>query len=201
MSFFRALNERLGKNDFIQISLGFFILLLATLAFTWPALRETANNSFFSVALVRLLGLLILAISFGSAETRKTKTEQALSFLAILLLAIASIPFEVATYVVSFPDIPLYWSLIIGLVDPMAYYGFGLIFGHLLRFLRLGGLMPLVIPLVLVGFIFIDIPLGVSLFNPLSSIDTINLLHFFLMSIFATLSLSYLFIFRKSAQP
>lgn len=198
MNFLKDLNQRLAKNDFMQISLVFFGLLIATLAFTWPANKEIANNSYFSVAQVRLMSLLLLALSFGSVELKNPRRQKLIVLLAILTLSLTSIVFEVATYAVSFPNIPLYWSILLGLIDPIAYFGFGLVLARVLGFLRLSALLPLAIPALPVGLIFIDIYLGIPLFNPLTAVGHLSLPHLFLMTVFATLSLVYLLNFRKT---
>jgi hypothetical protein len=144
------------------------------------------------------MSLLLLALSFGSIELEKPKRQKLIALLAILTLSLTSVVFEVATYAVSFPNIPLYWSILLGLIDPIAYFGFGIVLARVLGILRLGALLPLAIPALPIGLIFIDISLGIPLLNPLTAIGHISLLHLFLMTVFATLSLVYLLNFRKT---
>lgn len=198
MSFLRDLNLRLARNDFLQFSIIFFALLLATLAFTWPATKELANNSYFSVLQVRLMSLLLLALGMGALELESSRRQKLITLLAILTLSISSIVFEVATYAVSFPSVPLYWGILLAIIDPIAYYGFGLILAKILKILRMSALLPLAIPAVPIGLIFIDIPLGRPIFNPLTVASVINLPHLFLMTVFATLCLVYLLNVRKT---
>ncbi|MCA9835479.1 MAG: hypothetical protein KC422_01130 [Trueperaceae bacterium] len=200
MTFLRQLNERLARNDFLQMSLLFFGLLVATLAFTWPASEQIANNSFFSVAQVRLMALLLLALGFGSFELKQTRRQKLASLLALLTLSLTSMAFEVATYAVSFPQVPLYWTLLLGLIDPIAYFGIGIVLGFLLGLVRLTAVLPMAILALPIGFIFLDIPLGIPLFNPLTAIGQLSLAHLFLMTVFATLTLVYLLSPRKNAK-
>ncbi len=199
LDFFSDLNLRFKESDWLQLSLGFFSILVITLSVSFPSTRVLANDSFFSIAQVRLVCLIVIALTYGTLQVKATLKRQRLTFAALFVLALVSIPFEVAAYTMSFPDLPLYWTLLLTTIDTLAFYMIGHILGSLLLFLRLYILLPLAIPSLLVLFVAIDVFIGRNLLSPLVAVTVINLPHLFLMTVLATLGV--ILIIGSKAKP
>lgn len=192
MIFFTNLNKRFSQPDFIQMSLLFLTVLFFAFLITWPTANFVETNSFFAVSQVRLVGLLLIALSYGSVFSLKPLAEQRVTAIAVLALSLFSAPFEVASYAMSFPPLPLYWSLLITTIDTLAFLGIGFSLGYSLSFLRLRFLLPLAVPSILVAVVAADILINTALLNPLTALTLISLPHLFLMTVCATLCLVYL---------
>lgn len=186
----RALSARLGRADLIQFALGFFALLLFTVAVTWPSSSERANESWFSLVQVKGAALVLLAVGFGSVNAKESPPERLFTLLALLVLHLLALPFELATYASSFPGTPLWWPLVTQPLDTAAYFGVGLFFGHLLR--RLDALLPLLPPLVIIGAISFDVWLGVALLNPVATATVVSWGHLGFALALACLTLLHL---------
>ena len=68
----------------------------------------------------------------------------------------------------------------------------GLALAATLRFLRLSVLLPLAVPALLVGFVFIDIGLGLSVTSPLAALSSVAPWHLGLMSALALATVAWL---------
>ncbi len=198
LTFFSDLNLRFKESDWMQLSLGFFSILVITLSISFPSTRVLANDTFFSIAQVRLVCLIVIALTYGTLQVKASLKRQRLTFAALLVLALVSIPFEVAAYTMSFPDLPLYWTLLISTIDTLAFYVIGHILGRVLIFLRLYVLLPLAIPSLLVLFVALDVFMGRNIFSPLVAVTVISLPHLFLMTILATLGVILIIVQPKA---
>lgn len=194
LSFFNDLNLRFKESDWMQLSLSFFSVLVITLSISFPSTRVLANDTFFSIAQVRLVCLIVIALTYGTLQVKASLKRQRLTFAALLVLALVSIPFEVAGYTMSFPDLPLYWTLLITTIDTLAFYVIGHGLGRVLILLRLYVLLPLAIPSLLVLFVAVDVFIARNLLSPLVAVTAISLPHLFLMTALATLGVILIFV-------
>ena len=183
--------ERFRGSDLVQLATLFFTIVLFSFFVSWPT-RPTANNAYFAVSQLRLLGLSLLALGYGAHVLGQDRKLQRSTLGALLSLALLSSPLEVAAYVLSFPELPLVYSLGLSFLDPTALFGIGLALAALLRFLRLSILLPLAVPALLIGFVFIDISLRVGLTSPLAALSGVAPLHLALMSALAVATLGWL---------
>ncbi len=180
-----AVSERLRRSDMIQLFMAFIALLILVLAVTWPAGSQRVNDSWYSLVQARVIALVLIAFSYGEMSALRSRFERASVLLALLLLALFSLPLEIASYAASFPEVPLLWSLSIVPANLIAFFGVGLTLGRLLAFLRIRFLSPLLIPLVLLGVVMIDSWLGRTVFNPFLATTTVVPLHLIIMLVLA----------------
>lgn len=192
MNALTLLSHRLARTDLIQLATLFFAVLFFSFIITWPASVSSSNDTWFAVAQARILCLSLLALGYGSAVTRQKKVEMRTVAGALLCLALLSAPVEIMSYALSYPPLPLGYSLGLMLLDTYALFGVGLVLGRLLGYLRLRALLPLAVPAVLVGLIMADLALGVGFANPLSALSNVSLPHLATMSVVAFLTTLYL---------
>lgn len=186
MNVLEALSERLRQADIMQLLLGYFALLLIVAILSWPTSPQLANNSWFALVQAKIITLVLLSLYYGSALHSAPRHTQAATVLAILLFHALSLPFDVATYAVSFPATPVWWPPLITAVDIVAFFGMGVVLGQAMQLLRLSALLPLAPPALLAGLVAIDIWLGRSLFNPFTAVAVVTVPHLLVMG---TLSL------------
>ena len=198
MSFITSLNQRFRQPDLIQVALLFFTIIFVAFLVSWPSNSSQPNDSFFAVSQTRLISLLLISLGFGSAFSIKPFRQQQLTGAAVIGLSIFSMPFEVAAYGMSFPSLPLYWSLLVSFIDTIAFFGLGVLLGQILTWTRLRFLLPLMVPSIIAGLIALDILLQYALFNPLTALTNVSLPHLFLMTVCATLCLAY-FLTKKDS--
>lgn len=202
MNLLRNLATRFSRADITQLSTLLFTLLVIALIFAWPTSNLLANNSWDNVAQLRLLALSLLAIGYGGALSAfpdirnkdaavarerllNHKRAQRSTLAALVSLAVLSSPLEIAAYAASYPPQPLWWSLVLALIDTVAMFGLGLGLGKLLETLRLSLLLPLAVPATLAGLIALDLVMGIPLGSPLAALTGINYAHLALMSLLA----------------
>lgn len=176
-----SIAERFRSSDLVQFATLFFVVVLFAGFVAWPV-RPGPNNSYFVVSQARLLSLSLLALGYGAASYKRDRRWQRATLGALLSLALFSSPLEIAGYALSFPEVPLVYSLGLGFVDTVALFGLGLALAAALHFLRLNTLLPLAVPALLVGFIVLDIRLGVSFSSPLAALGGVAPWHLGLMS-------------------
>ena len=205
MNGLRLISQRLARSDLLQLATLFFAVLFFSFTITWPSTASASNDTWFSVAQARILCLGLLALGYGSAllnvkKGKVNKLDLRVAIGALMCLALLSAPVEVMSYALSYPSLPLPYSLGLMLLDTYALFGIGMVLGRLLGFLRLRALLPLAVPAVLVGLIMADLALGLGLFNPLSALSQVALPHLATMATIAVLTSLYLFTPSK-AQP
>ena len=183
--------ERFRDADLSQLGTLFFTAVLFSFFVAWPT-RHEANNSYFAVSQVRLVGLALLALGYGAHSVKRERTWQRGTLGALVSLALLSSPLEVASHALSFPGVPLAYSLSLALIDTVALFGLGLSLAAALHFLRLNALLPLAVPALLVGFVFVDITLGFSVASPLGALSSVAPWHLGLMSALALATVAWL---------
>lgn len=182
MSLLEALSARLRQDDIMQLLIGYFALLLIVAILSWPTGPQLANNSWFALVQAKIMVLVLLSLYYGSTLFSAPRHTQLITVLALLLFHALSLPFDIATYAVSFPATPVWWPPLITAVDIVAFFGVGVLLGQGLQLLRLSVLLPLAPPALLAGFVAIDIWLGRSLFNPFTSVAVVTVPHLLMMS-------------------
>ena len=192
--------KRFRQSDMVQLGTLFFSVVLFSFFVAWPT-RPAANNTWFAVSQVRLLSLALLALGYGAHVLGQARRQQRGTLGALLCLALLSSPLEIAAYALSFPELPLFYSLGLGLLDTAALFGLGLALAAVLHFLRLSALLPLAVPALLVGFVFVDIGLGVRLTSPLAALSGVAPWHLGLMGALSLATLAWLSRPDKTINP
>ena len=200
MTFFSDFARRLKRSDFLEFSIALFALLIVSMLFSWPADNYQENNGFFTVSALRTSLLCLLALFYGSSSTSKAKREKYFDLLAIVFLALISIPLEISSYSLSQPAPPIYWTLILALVDSIAYYAIGLVLAQILDYLHLKFLSLIAVGGSFSALFALDLKLGLALASPLSAISKPSISHLIVMLILALLGLGSL-LKNDSIQP
>jgi hypothetical protein len=164
-----ALEARLRANDVTQVATLVFAALVVTLVTVWPSAPRSVNESWYAFAQTRGVVLALLALGFGATAAGESARRSVTTGLAVVLIALLTIPLEIAAYAASYPATPLWWSLTSIAVAPGAYFMLGLGLGAAASRLRLGAFLPLLVPGVLIGMLMLDIRLGWTMFNPLTA--------------------------------
>ncbi len=186
------LERRLQRSDMVQIFTLSFAALIFVVTTRWPVPEATANEAWFALAQSRLVVLGLLALGFGSAYARRPGQHQAVTGLAIVVFALLTIPLDVATFAASMPAVPLWWTLVLPLVDTIALFGIGLLLGRLMGALRLTALLPVAVPALLIGFVALDVQLGLNVLNPLTASVNYAPAHLAAMAVTAAATAGYL---------
>jgi hypothetical protein len=161
--------ERLRGGDLPQFGLLLLALLVTTLVVTWPARPGLPNESWYTVSQTRSVLVALLALGYGMGLPLATARGAAGTALAVLLLAITTLPLELVAHAGSAPATPAWWAWLVTPVATAGHLALGALLGVVVRRLRLTALAPLLAPAVLVGAVAIDVRLGVTLLNPLTA--------------------------------
>lgn len=197
----RALSALLRREDMTQLLMALLALLIFVLVITWPESAQ-ANNSWYALAQVKVAALALLGLAYGSVVSERSLGEQRLTLAALGCMDALTLPLETATYAASYPLTPLWWPLLIGAVDVIAFFGVGLALGTLLTKLRLRTLLPLVVPLILVGVVSFDVWLSTwtqqAVLNPFTAVTHPSAAHLTVAGLCAGATLIYL---ARAARP
>jgi hypothetical protein len=191
--------ERLRGPDMLQVLALFLAALLFVLAIRWPSAGDS-NEAWFAVAQARMVLLALAALGYGAAESWREPGSRRSTAAAVMMFAVLSAPFDIATYAASYPAAPLWWAAGLPFPTTLAYYGLGLGLGRLATWARLGVVLPLLVPAVLVFGIWIDVRLGVSVFNPLAAPLAVSLVDGLVMVGLASATLVWLARARESGE-
>lgn len=183
-----AIAARLARPDMLQAIALLFVALAFTLAIQWPSGSVLANQSWFTVAPVRLTLLSIGAMAWGAGlgarprarpsgtdgdridlppfGTGAWRFEGVATLGALLVLVAVTLPFEVATHAASYPDVNLAWSLVVPLLAVVGSFGAGLVLGRVAALLRVTFLLALLVPLLFAATAWLDVSLGRTVLNP-----------------------------------
>jgi hypothetical protein len=189
----KQISERFSRSDMLQLSTLFMAVLMVAFVISWPTSNRVANDSWYAVIQARMVTLSLMALGYGASQ-RKLADGAALGCLVVL--AILSIPVEIASFLVSFPSSNLLYSAALICVNTVAMFGIGYLVGAFLHALRLSFLVPLAIPALFVGMVILDLRLGFTVFNPLTALTSTSFWHLGLMSGVAVLTLAGLLIKR-----
>lgn len=191
MRLLEAVAARLARNDMLQGGVLLFVALAFALVIQWPSGATTANESWFTVAPIRLSLLSIGAMAWGAglgarppaARSRRDtdgidlpifgspawRFECAATLGALLVFVLLTAPFEIATHAASYPDASFTWSLVVPVLAVVGYFGGGLLVGRIAGSLRMGSLLALIVPSVFAGTVWLDVSLDRTVLNPWSA--------------------------------
>lgn len=159
--------ERLRQRDMLQTLLVVMAVLLFALAVSWPP-RAEPNSSWETVAQARSVALMLAASGLGLFSAGRDQQQRRLETLLAALLFVPLVwPFEAAAYAASYPNSPLWWTVVQPLLDIGSYFGIGLALGLLTR--RVAALWPLLPPLLFAGLLGLSLWLQQPLLNPLAT--------------------------------
>lgn len=193
MTFFSDFALRLKRLDILQLAIFLFGLLITSIVFTWPSDFYQVNNSFFTVSLIRISLLCLFALYYGGSSFFKSQREKRFDIMAIVFLAIVTIPIEITSYSLSIPPVPFYWTIILAIVDSIAYFSLGLVLAKILSYLQLRFLIILSVFGTAAGFFMLDIKLGFALASPANAISKPSLIHLLAMLVIAIIGIGSLF--------
>lgn len=162
-----AAATRVRNADMIQVLALFLATLFFVLAVRWPA-GVGSNEAWFTLAPTRVTLLGLIAFAFGAAEASQAPGRRGATAGALLLLTAASAPFDVATYAASYPATPLWWSAAIPFLEVLGYLTLGTALGRVAARLRVAAFLTLLVPAVYAGLAWLDVYLGLGVFNPLA---------------------------------
>lgn len=163
-----AIAARVREADMLQLLALFLATLFFVLAVRWPGARG-ANETWFALAPVRAALLGLLATGFGAAEASRSPDDRRATAGGLLVFACVSAPFDAAAYAASYPATPLWWSAGMPFVEVLAYLALGVFLGRVARWLHLDAFLTLLVPAVLVALVWLDIRLGLDVFDPLTT--------------------------------
>lgn len=182
MSMLTAVGARVRSAELLQVLALFLGVLLFVVAVRWPGVGAS-NEAWFTLAPVRATLIALAAMGFGAAEARGDPRRQRATAGALLVLVAVSAPFDIATYAASFPDVPLWWTVFAPFLAATGYYSLGLLLGRAAAWARLGALLVLLVPGVLVASAWLDIRLGLDAFNPLTTSLHVSVAHLAAMAV------------------
>lgn len=188
MNVLAAAAARLSRQDMLQ---GMTVLLAAlclVLALRWPSGAALVNDSWYVLAPVRCALLALAGLAWGTALGCRPRQrdlgeayvpsphappldhpgwryEVLATLVAVVGLVVVTTPFDVLTYAATYPTTSLAWSLAAPLLAAVGYFGLGLALGRLARLSHTVALLPLLVPAVLAGAVWLDLALGVRLLN------------------------------------
>jgi len=168
--------DRLRSADMLQVLALFLAAQLFVVAVRWPG-AGGSNEVWFALAQTRMTLLALTALGYGTAESGRAAGSRRATGGALLMFVGLSVPIDVATYAASYPAVPLWWTSGLPFLETLAYYGVGLVLGRIAAWARLGALLPLLVPAVLVAGIWVDVRLGVDVFNPLTASLRVSPVH------------------------
>ena len=145
------------------------LLLLAlagTLGVAWPDRPLDANGSWYTVAVARHAGLLLLAAASALSAGRASTARRREDVVAVAVAWAASMPFEVLAWHGSAPNASLAWSLLVAGPAALSGYGATALLASVARRLRLAWALPLLVPLAALGLGLIDVRTGPVLALP-----------------------------------
>lgn len=160
----------------LQVLALFLAAELFVLAVRWPT-AGGSNEAWFGLAQARMVLLSLAALGYGAAESGASTGTRRATAGALLMMVGLSAPFDVASYAASFPAVPWWWSSLLPFPATLAYFGVGLVLGRAASWARLGALLPLLVPGLLVAGIWADVRLGVDVFNPLTASLHVSVVH------------------------
>ena len=175
------LEGRLRDGDTTQVATLVFAALVVTLATVWPTPGSGSNESWYPFAQARSVVLALMALGYGASAAAEAPRRAVVTGLMVVLFALLVLPLEVAAHAASYPATPLWWSLVSVPVATLGYVVLGVVVGRVVRAVRLGAFLPLLIPAAVVGLLLLDLRLGWTVLNPLTSAVAVSPVHLLVM--------------------
>lgn len=161
--------ERLRTGDLPQYGLLLLASVTVILVATWPARAGLANESWYAVSQARSVLVALLALGYGMGLATEAPRRAASTALAVILLAVSTLPLELLAHAGSAPATPAWWAWAATPVAAAGHLVFGVLLGAVARRLRLMVLAPLLVPAFVAGTVAVDVRLGMTLLNPLTA--------------------------------
>ena len=192
----RGLSALLRREDMTQLLMALLALLIFVLVISWPSDAQEVNNSWYTLAQVKVTSLALLALAYGGSSSARSLNEQRLTLAALGCFHVLTLPLDAATYAASYPITPFWWAPLLCAVDLIAFFGVGLALGALLSALRLRTLLPLAVPLILVGVVSFDVWMSTwiaqAILNPFTAVTQLSAVHLAVAGLCAGATLFYL---------
>lgn len=165
----RGVSERLRTGDLPQVGLLGLAAVAVALVASWPARPGLPHEGWYAVAQTRSVVVALIALGYGSGLFLEAPRRMAATALAVFVVAVSTLPFELAAHAASAPATPVWWSLV---ATPVAVAGqlvLGAAIGSLARLLRVGSLLFVVVPAAVAGAVAFDVRVGATILNPLTA--------------------------------
>lgn len=179
------LDARMRESDAVQVATLVMAALVIVLTTVWPTPGQGSNEAWYPFAQARSVILALLALGFGASAAVEGGRRAVATACLVLVIALVTIPFEIVAYAGSYPATPLWWSLVSIPVAALGYVVAGVLLGHAARALRLGVMLPILVPATLAGLLFADLQLGWTVFNPLTAATSVAPWHLVAMGALA----------------
>jgi len=163
------LEARLCESDSVQVGTLLMVALVVAFATVWPSPGQISNESWYAFAQVRSVLVALLALGYGASAASESLERRLATASMVVVFALLTLPLEVATYAATYPATPLWWSLVTIPLAAAGYTVLGVVVGRVTRALRLGVLLPVVVPLLLVVLLLLDVRFGWTIANPLTA--------------------------------
>jgi hypothetical protein len=167
--FVASLETRLRASDVTQIATLVMAALVVALALAWPSAPGASNEAWYGFAQARGVIVALLAMGFGATAASERARRGVASGLVVVLIALLTVPLEIAAYAATYPATPLWWSAVGVTLAPAAYFAIGVGLGAVATRARLRLFLPLLVPALLIGLVVLDVRLGGTVFNPLTA--------------------------------
>jgi len=164
-----AASERLRGADLPQVGLLVLAGMVVALGMAWPGRPGAPNEAWYAIAQVRSALLALLALGYGMGLAPEGPRRAAGTVLAVLVVALSTLPLELLAHVGSAPATPAWWAWAMTPPAVAGQLAVGAGLGWLVRRLRLVPVAPLLVPALLVGAVVLDVRLGFTLLNPLTA--------------------------------
>lgn len=165
-SLLHALRDAFSAPETIQGAFLVFVLLVLGLWTTWPRAPEEANQSWYGLASLRAGALAAWGLLAGARDAARAGRLALPTVLAMLVVALLTSPVELAAHAATAPARGLGWSLATTPLLLTACYGLGAAVSGAAARARLAALVPLLLPAVVVGIVYLDVRFEIGAATP-----------------------------------
>ncbi|MFN2322731.1 MAG: hypothetical protein ABR510_07205 [Trueperaceae bacterium] len=169
MSAWRGVSERLRTGDLPQIAFLALTAVAVALVASWPARPGLPHEGWYAVAQTRSVVVALIALGYGTVLFLEQPRHAAATAFAVLVVAVSTLPLELAAHGASAPATPVWWALVATPVAVAGQLTLGAMIGSLARLLRLDSLLFLIVPAAVAGAVAFDIRVGATILNPLTA--------------------------------
>lgn len=153
--------RNLGLTPRVDAPLGLLLAGLAVVLFiAWPDQATEPNGSWYGVAIVRHVGLILIATAAGLRVPVHRAVERMRDVTDVALAWAATVPFEVVAWYGTAPSDALGWSLLSSLLLAVALYGVATFLAIVAAHGRVFWMMPLLVPAAAFGLGLLDVRTG-----------------------------------------
>ena len=165
----RGVSERLRVGDLPQVGLLGLTAVAVALVATWPARPGLPHEGWYAVAQTRSVVVALIALGYGTGLLREAPRRMAATAFAVWVVAVSTLPLELAAHGASAPATPVWWVLVATPVAVAGQLTLGAAIGSLARLLRVGSLLFVIVPAAVAGAVAFDVRVGATLLNPLTA--------------------------------